>query len=1014
MTELTVGARVSLLNSDGIVVEVHGDQEFSALTERGEIRRRSLDLPLVSLLSEKNHESDNIQIQVENGDTVFDTDPNGKLVQLPAEVSNRSPDQGATISNCLENGITDPFELCNLRAVACKLGTNPSSDQYRALSGTEIEIEPYQIDAAHTVLQADIPRFLIADEVGLGKTIEAGIILEELHARGQADRTLIVAPASLVEQWQHELADKFGREYVVFDSDEVKARKKELDANPWETADTIVTSIDYIKQEHIRDQLNEVEWDAAVFDEAHHLTARRRDGYIDPTERYRVGEIIAERTSALLLLTGTPHKGKSDQFFYLLRLLRPHLFRRPEHVSAKRVNEVMVRRLKTDTEIVDEHGNPMFPPREISTLPVTLSGPERTLYDDVSDYIKNHYAERLTTDSSSSYRIAGYALAVYQKRLVSSIRAIEASLRNHRAGLKATTNSQGISEDDEELLERYFRDPSSLSNKKQNEAEQIASIPDTDLNTGRLDADIEQVSSLIDRAASLKMDSKAETLHEFIEQTLAEDPDEKILIFTEYTDTLEYLRDEILSEYAIAQIHGDLSQEQRSVEQRRFEEEAEILVATDAAREGINLQFAHIMVNYDLPWNPIRIDQRVGRLHRYGQERKVSVYNLFIEESREDQICKQLFDKTKQMESDLGSSSDVLGTVLDGIDIEKHVEDALREDHEAQEVVADIESIVDDRIEAQKRVEEQFLIRDQFDVTDAERITEILNDADLARTATRCRELIKTICHQLDGEFHRERYLNNSDTNAGVFTISTPTILACKAGVEQNYSQVTFDRAAATGNASLSLLSANHPFVETALSYVEETPRLGGLLGFGNHPTAGHGLFCRFKIQCEFEADQQSYDEKVLDIFIGDDGTTTTEYSFRDLQQAASVPDLTKTMRERLQQSFKSAIEIAEADAETFGNERQAERRDSVSDRIENVKKNFNERINEWSERIDGYRNKAQADEVNMRAPINRARSRIKDLEKRRDSVLHDLQAQRLIKNISVEPITAVRTIESH
>jgi ERCC4-related helicase len=1011
--ELEVGAAVSLLDGDGIVVEVHNDKEFTALTEMGEFQRQSLHLPLISLIDETDAASSATDSLTEISGTTFDSTADGSLIQLPAAVGDRPPEQATSVHACLEAGHSDPFELCRLRALASKLGMNPGVGEYQALSGNEIDIEPYQIDAAHTVLQADVPRFLIADEVGLGKTIETGIVLEELRARGDANRVLVVAPASLVEQWQNELADKFGQEYVIFDRNELQTRQQQFDQSAWRTANTIVTSIDFIKQEDIREQLRQVEWDVAVFDEAHHLTARRQNGYINPTDRYRVGQIVAERTDALLLLTGTPHKGKRDQFYYLLRLLRPHLFRDIDHVSVDRVNEVMIRRLKTDDDIVDEQGNPMFPPREISTLPVNLSEPEQALYDDVTEYIRDHYADRLSAGSGASNRIAGYALSVYQKRLVSSIRAIETSLRNHRAGLKATTNTAAASKADEQLLERYFKTPSALSEQERQRAEQIASNPYGDDVTGRLESDIDCVSSLIERASSLEQDSKAAAFRDFIDETLTTDPDEKVLVFTEYTDTLAYLRDVVLEEYDVAQIHGDLSQNRRREERHRFEEDAQVLVATDAAREGINLQFAHIMVNYDLPWNPIRIDQRIGRLHRYGQDRTVSVYNLFIEDSREDQICKQLIDKTKQIEEDLGIQSDVLGTVLNDVDIEQHVEDALREDRGVQQVVADLEAVVDDRIKAQQRVQEEFLTRDQFDVTDAERITELLQESDLESTVKNCRSLVEAFCTHLDGEVSLVGEIATDETKKDVVSITPPTILARKDHLKDHYPRVTFHQMAATADEQLSLISITHPLVEAILNYITETPRFGGHFGFGTHPSVDSGLFCRFTVQCEFDADTHKHDEKIVDIFVDDEGAVTTKHAFEQITATATEPNLTPELVRDLRSHLETAQEVAIAEANSFAEERQSERATSVSDRIDDVTGDYDDRIREWGDRINGYRKKAQAETVNMRAPINRAQARIEDLKTRKARTLENLRCQRRLNEVSVNLVTAIRTLPS-
>jgi len=207
-------------------------------------------------------------------------------------------------------------------------------------------------------------------------------------------------------------------------------------------------------------------------------------------------------------------------------------------------------------------------------------------------------------------------------------------------------------------------------------------------------------------------------LKQFVDRILNEDPDEKILIFTEYTDTLEYLRDRVFADYDIAQVYGDLDQKRRRQEMEDFQNEKSIMIATDAAQEGLNLQFAHILCNFDLPWSPTRIDQRMGRLHRYGQDRTVEIRNLFFKNTRESEILNLLVEKTNQIESDLGMRSDVLGRVLEDVDLDDTIMAAIAEDRPTDEVVADIDTTIEERKEALKTVENEFLIRDRFDLSD--------------------------------------------------------------------------------------------------------------------------------------------------------------------------------------------------------------------------------------------------------------------------------------------------------
>ena len=255
--------------------------------------------------------------------------------------------------------------------------------------------------------------------------------------------------------------------------------------------------------------------------------------------------------------------------------------------------------------------------------------------------------------------------------------AIRKSLENRMRAIQNDAVSEDLSDDVQDLISRYSTEPETLTDAERSRVEEELETVTITLNRAQIQEELERVRRLWQQARDITTDSKARLLSQFVERILTEDPDEKILVFTEYTDTLEYLRDTVFEDHGVAQIYGDLGQDRRRREQEKFEEEANILLATDAAREGLNLQFAHIMVNYDLPWNPIRIDQRMGRLHRYGQDRTVEIRNLFFQDTRESEILNVLIEKLDQIEEDLGMRSDVLGRVLENIDLDGQIMDAI-------------------------------------------------------------------------------------------------------------------------------------------------------------------------------------------------------------------------------------------------------------------------------------------------------------------------------------------------
>ena len=275
-------------------------------------------------------------------------------------------------------------------------------------------------------------------------------------------------------------------------------------------------------------------------------------------------------------------------------------------------------------------------------------------------------------------------------------------------------------DDVQELIPRYRTEPETLTDAERSLVEEALETVTVTQNPEQVQEELDRVRQLWEQAKAIKTDSKASLLKQFVDRILREDPDEKILIFTEYTDTLEYLRDEIFADHDVAQVYGDLDQARRRREMEKFEEEANLMLATDAAQEGLNLQFAHIMVNYDLPWNPIRIDQRMGRLHRYGQEHTVEIRNLFFKDTRESEILSLLIEKTDQIESDLGMRSDVMGRILEDIDLDETIMSAIADGTPTNEVVTDVEATIEERRKALTTVENEFLIRDRFDLSEGD------------------------------------------------------------------------------------------------------------------------------------------------------------------------------------------------------------------------------------------------------------------------------------------------------
>ncbi|MWG36682.1 DEAD/DEAH box helicase [Halomarina oriensis] len=897
----------------------------------------------------------------------------------------------------LTKGEFDTPERFNLRARAAELDLAHRQDRFVALESSRIDIAPHQVKAAHEILTSYDHRYLIGDEVGLGKTIEAAIVIEELAARGQADRVLIVAPAPLTTQWQEELREKFDSNYVVYDRDYVDAKKRAHPAqNVWTHDDHIITSIDFAKQEDMLAALQnlEEEWDVAVFDEAHHLTARRQGKRgIDRTDRYRVGEAVSENSDGLIFLTGTPHKGKRDQFYFMISLLDPYRFRDEHDVNRDGLQDLMIRRLKD--EMYEPDGSKMFPEKEIETLPVEFTPAERELYEDVTEYITQHYNLAHREDNDT----AGFAMVLYQKRLVSSIHAIRESLKNRIESIRAGgADPSDLSQLTKSLLPQYREDPEMLTDAQRERVEEELGGVAASSDPEKIQQELSIVRELYNRAKAIDVDSKAEQLQEYVDGVLAEDPDEKVLIFTEYTDTLKYLRDRVFSEHDVAQVYGELRQEERQRQLRKFEDEANIMLATDAAREGLNLQFAHLMVNYDLPWNPTRIDQRIGRLHRYGQEETVKIKNLFVDDTRESDILELLMNKLDEIEETLGMSSDVLGLVLEDVDLENQIMTALAQEGDANTIAADLDALVEDREEAVRRVDEELLIRDRFDLGNEDR--EILDIIDESGRDTVSEEdveyLVRTMCSEYGGQIVNVRS-GPAEGGSDVFDLVVPDPIA-GGEVDDRYDGATFDRENAVADSDLEFIALDHPVVRSMTQFCLDTDAGGGQTAVltGSEAMDTPGLLCHFRVGY-LSGTGDTVTERLVPVYVTSDGTATTEnIDLTGGLPPASVDDYSaiETVTTSADSLAERAEEVAWEVIESLAEEARQEREREVRIRREHAENYFEHQIEDLEDRIERFEDRNASPDEDLGVVIAKTKNELAELREDREAELQRLEEE--------------------
>ncbi len=718
-------------------------------------------------------------------------------------------------------GLTGNPTHFRLAAEAHRIRLAFQYDPHFAVSVSQVDPLPHQMDAvySHLLTQPQI-RFLIADDPGAGKTIMAGLLLKELKYRGLVERTLIVTPANLTDQWRRELNDKFTEVFTVVNRGAVGSA---YGRNIWEDNPQCITSIDFVaRQDDILNQLRDVRWDLVVVDEAHKMAAYRYGTKVNKTQRYEFGEFVQDRTDHLLFLTATPHKGDPDNFALLLQLLDKDLYATGDilaEASAHGENRIMIRRLKEDMKKFD--GSPCFPPRKVQTLPYKLSTDELKLYEAVTEYVQHNFQRAAQAEN----RNVGLALTVLQRRLASSMSAIRLSLERRLRRLrdlqklgKIKQEFGEIPDDMEDLTE---------AERWQFEDELVERLTMAE-TMAELEAEIEDLDGLVKLAKLNEKnvpETKFEELRGVVSQHLA-GRDERLLVFTEHKDTLDFLVRKLTDlGFYCCTIHGGMSLEKRIAAEREFyEHKPSVLVATEAAGEGINLQFCSLMVNYDIPWNPNRLEQRMGRIHRYKQEHEVMIFNLVAKNTREGEVMDRLLRKLEDMRKALGSDRvyDVIGEIMSAPKFDSLMKDWLAKRRTMTEILAEIDLQTDEKQVARIRA-------DMDDKALGSRYID-LSKLDADRQKSKEHRLMPEYIEK----FFVEAYRSFGGTIApakdkGVWTINRvppdlrklPEAMERRFGkVGQTYPLVTFDKELTVGYSELEFLGPGHPLFEGVVERV--------------------------------------------------------------------------------------------------------------------------------------------------------------------------------------------------
>ncbi|NCI77298.1 DEAD/DEAH box helicase [Acinetobacter kanungonis] len=721
----------------------------------------------------------------------------------------------------------------------------PIMESASALTSAKIDLLPHQVVLTHRIATASPRRYLIADEVGLGKTIETALILRELASRGELNRALMVVPAGLVNNWHRELNEVFNLNFEVFGSEgDITDRK----TNAFAKHDRLIASIDTLKRPaRIKKLLDAPRWDLVVFDEAHHLTAIRTGGKVKKTENYKLAEALKDHSRDLLLLSATPHQGNHFQFWMLAQLLNPTLFGSPDEMleHRHRLNTVMFRRTKADACQPD--GSPLFARRWVHTESFLMNHEEKIFYEKLREYLEDGFD--LARRQGNQGRALGFLMAIFQKIAASSFAAVRRTLKRrllmltlHEAhlrdkeldidGRERLTNEaramiheqydlshdiMGSSEVDRILADLKYR----LIKKLDDEALEMASNPygnecsvaqaeeaASDVVELHLPEERMRIDDLL-RIFPHQRETKAQKLLDGLGFLWRQNPQEKIVIFATYLGTVDLIAREIEQAYpgqGVAVLRGGDHGAKLAAERKfRLKDGPRVLVCTAAGREGLNLQFARILFNFDLPWNPMDVEQRIGRIHRYGQNHTAQVYNLVLSDTIEGRIYLMLDEKLTEIARTVGKVDDqgnaaedlraqILGQLSERLNYDRLYQEALS-DPELKRTHVELEAALSNSQEARQVVFDLFQDLEGFSLDDYKPFSDVSSSLD---------RLVRFLSAAI------------ADRQQRLVKISDDTYdLEMRDGTRR--ARFTLNRDTATSNENIELLGIDHPLIQEEL-----------------------------------------------------------------------------------------------------------------------------------------------------------------------------------------------------
>lgn len=938
-------------------------------------------------------------------------------------------------------------------------------DPVLAVHTSMVEPLPHQITAVYEEMLPRQPlRFLLADDPGAGKTIMAGLLMKELIARGDLQRCLVVCPGSLAEQWQDELYRRFSLPFEILTNDKLESART---GNWFQENNLVIARLDKLSRNpDIHDKLSAPDafWDLIVVDEAHKMSATHFGGEIKYTKRYQLGQLLSGLTRHFLLMTATPHNGKEDDFQLFMALIDGDRFegRFRDGVHTVEVSDLMRRMVKENLLKFD--ATPLFPERRAYTVPYKLSDPEAELYAAVTEYVRQEFnrVEALQNDKRAG--TVGFALTILQRRLASSPEAIYQSLRRRKERLEGrlrefellqrgaeiagfiTAAVPDMSAEDVEDLEDAPDDEAEKAEEEiLDQATAARSIAELKTEIGTL-ARLEAMAIALRRSGNDKKwrelanllteiftpaavaNIVAETRAKYGDTPPQSSPSQKLVIFSEHRDTLTYLHTRISTligkPEAIVCIHGGMGRDERLANQEAFRHDPEvrILIATDAAGEGINLQRAHLMVNYDLPWNPNRLEQRFGRIHRIGQTEVCHLWNLVADETREGEVYRTLLDKLDEARSALGGQVfDVLGKVVfDGKPLRELLVEAIRYGDQP-EVRARLTQIVENAFDSshiQDLIEERAIAPSTMDASRVHKIREEMERADARRLQPHYIESFFLEAFKILGGTAKQRETRRFEVSHVPAAIrNRDRMIGMGEPVLSRYERIAFDKEFINppGQPLAAFVCPGHPLLDATLDLTLE--RHHDLLKRGailvDEAETSDKPRVLFYLEHAIQdgsitksGERRAISKRMLYVEIDGEGNTKHLHyapylDYRPLtpeepgaEAILARPEFQWITRDLEHQAVAHAVEAVVPE---HLEEVRSRRVELILKTEAAVKDRLTKEINYWDHRAEELRHQEQAGKQNARLNSNEARKRADNLQARLERRLDELQRERQI-----------------